>query len=52
MTITVTAPFTWDNALENCELSSHGFGDSEIDMLMENKVHEGVDLEGYVVDIA
>lgn len=56
MIITVTAPykkavFTWDDALENCELKAHGFEDEEIDMLIENKVHEGADLDGYSVDI-
>jgi len=56
MKITVTAKFkravfTWDEELETCTVDAIGFEEGELDLLVEAKVHEGADLEGYLVEV-
>jgi len=56
MTITATkehskAIFTWNDGLSECHHTALGVSDQEFDQLMDNKVHEGNELEGWDVQI-
>ena len=43
--------FTWSDDGQDCNYVALGVPDEEIDMLIDAKVHEGVDFEGWTVDI-
>ena len=45
------AVFTWAEDCKSCDYTSHGFDDSEIDVIIENKAYMGKDVEGYEVGI-
>ena len=45
------AVFIWDECLEVCSNTSIEMDDEEIQNLVDNKVHEGSDLEGWEVKI-
>jgi hypothetical protein len=43
--------FTWNEDLTECNHVALGVNDSDFDKLIENRVHEGCDLEGWTVKI-
>lgn len=43
------AVFTWSSDGQECEVSSAGFSDKEINKLMRKKAHEGANVAGFVV---
>lgn len=45
------AVFTWAEDFTSFEYTAVGFDDSELDAIMDAKAHEGVDVEGYTVDL-
>lgn len=45
------AIFTWNQDLTECKTVAVMMDDSEMDLLIENKVHEGLDFEGWTVRI-
>lgn len=56
LVVTVTADykkafFTWAEDFSAFEYTAIGFDDAEIDALIEAKAHQGVDVNGYAVDI-
>jgi hypothetical protein len=56
MTITATknfsiATFTWNNDLTECNHTAIGVSDKDFDSLINNKVHEGCDLQGWEVEV-
>ncbi len=46
------AVFTWTADLESCEAVSFGIEDAELETLIAAKVHEGAELEGWIVEVA
>ena len=56
MTITATknyskAVFTWNEDLTECNHTALNINDKDFNLLIESKVHEGADLEGWEVNI-
>ena len=56
MTITATkeykrATFNWNDELTECNHVAIGIDDNEFDSLIENKVHEGDDFDGWNVEV-
>lgn len=56
LVVTVTAEykkavFTWAEDFSEFEYTAFGFDDSEIDALIDAKAHQGVDVNGYAVDL-
>jgi hypothetical protein len=45
------AVFTWSEDFSEFEYTAIGFDDAEIDTLIEAKAHQGVDVNGYAVDL-
>jgi hypothetical protein len=45
------AIFKWNDDLSECHHTALGVSDQEFKQLMDNKVHEGNDLEGWGVQI-
>ena len=43
--------FTWDNDLTECSHTAIGVSDKDFDYLLNAKVHEGSDLEGWNVEV-
>ena len=56
MTITATKDFsrvvfTWNNDLAECSHTAMGVSDKDFNSLLDAKVHEGSDLEGWNVEV-
>lgn len=56
LVVTVTADykkvvFTWSEDFSEFEYTAFGFEDDEIDSLIDAKAHQGVDVDGYAVDL-
>lgn len=56
MTITATKEFskvvfTWNDDLTECNHVALNVTDKEFELLIDSKVHEGSDLEGWNVDV-
>ena len=48
---TITATFTWNNELTECNHVAIGVNDDQFDNLISAKAHEGCDIEGWKVNI-
>jgi hypothetical protein len=56
LVVTVTADFkkavfTWSEDMSEFEYTAFGFEGDEIDSLIAAKAHQGVDVDGYAVDL-
>jgi len=48
---TITAEFNWNNEMTECDHLAIGVDDNDWDVLMSAKVHEGCDVDGWIVTV-